>query len=310
MAALLDVTLPVFLLIGFGYLAAWRGLFTPATVDGVMSFAQNFAVPCLLFSLVARIDLAETFEAGLLTTYYSAALAVFILGALTARLGFRRSGEDAVAVGFTALFANSVLLGVPIIERAYGPEVLVFNVAIVAIHAPFCYAVGITAMETIRNRGGGWVRTLRAVVRAMFRNALMIGILLGFAVNLSGLVLPNVLLDAVDMMIRAAIPASLFGLGGVLLRYRPAGDIRLITAVCALALVVKPALVWLLGTAVFALTENQLRAAVLTAAMAPGVNTYLFAFLYGRAMRVAASAILLGTAFSVVSVTVWLVVLG
>ena len=48
MAALIDVILPVFLVVGFGYLAAWRRLFSEAEVDGLMHFAQGFAIPCLL----------------------------------------------------------------------------------------------------------------------------------------------------------------------------------------------------------------------------------------------------------------------
>ena len=39
MSALLDVILPVFILIGAGWLAARRGIFTETAVDGVMSFA-------------------------------------------------------------------------------------------------------------------------------------------------------------------------------------------------------------------------------------------------------------------------------
>jgi len=49
---------------------------------------------------------------------------------------------------------------------------------------------------------------------------------------------------------------------------------------------------------------------VLTAAMAPGVNTYLFADMYGRARRVAASSVLFGTAGSILTIWVWLAVLG
>ena len=41
-----------------------------------------------------------------------------------------------------------------------------------------------------------------------------------------------VLRSAVDMMARAAIPAALFGLGGVLFRYRPEGDKATIAMVC------------------------------------------------------------------------------
>jgi len=44
--------------------------------------------------------------------------------------------------------------------------------------------------------------------------------------------------------------------------------------------------------------------------MAPGINTYIFADMYGKARRVAASAVLLGTGLSILSVWVWLALLG
>ena len=49
-----------------------------------------------------------------------------------------------------------------------------------------------------------------------------------------------------------------------------------------------------------------MRAAVLTASMAPGINGYLFASLYGRGQRTAASTVLIATAMSIVTVWLWL----
>ena len=46
--------------------------------------------------------------------------------------------------------------------------------------------------------------------------------------------------------------------------------------------------------------------AVLTAAMAPGVNAYVFANMYGRAKRVAASSVLAATSLSVLTAWFWL----
>jgi predicted permease len=72
------------------------------------------------------------------------------------------------------------------------------------------------------------------------------------------------------------------------------------------SLVLHPGITYLLGTRVFDLDDAALRSAVLTAAMAPGVNAYVFANLYGVAKRVAASTVLIGTGLSIVSIWVWL----
>jgi len=308
MQALIEVILPVFLVIGFGYLAVWRGWFSAAGVDGLMTFTQKFAIPCLLFAAIARLDLGQNFEWRLLTSFYVGALSGFLLGLLGGRFLFGRSWEDAVAIGFCGLFSNSVLLGLPIMERAYGAGALSANFAIIAIHSPFCYGIGITVMEVVKARGQAGRQVVGKVLRAMFSNTLIMGIAAGFAVNLSGLPLPGPFNDAVDLMVRAALPAALFGLGGILVQYRPEGDMRVILYVCALSLVVHPLVTYGLGRGL-GLSVDALRSAVVTAAMAPGVNAYIFANIYGHAKRVAASSVLISTALTVVTAWLWLQVL-
>lgn len=309
MLGTLSVVMPVFLLIGAGYLAVWRRLFADSAVDGLMVFTQKFAIPCLLFTGVATLDLGAEFDPWLMLAFYAGSTTNFILGILGARFLFGRPWPDCVAIGFVPLFANSVLLGLPITERAFGADALAANFAIISVHAGFCYLLGITTMEIVRSGGRGGVAMVGKVARAIFSNALMIGIMLGFAVNLSGLPIPGVLRDALDLMIRAALPAALFGLGGILYRYKPEGDVAIVAFVCGLALILHPAITYTLGAGVAGLTEAQLRSAVVTAAMAPGINSYLFSDMYGVARRVAATSVLVGTALSVLTATAWIAVL-
>ncbi|MBC7157147.1 MAG: AEC family transporter [Rhodobacteraceae bacterium] len=307
MGALIDVILPVFLVIAAGYVAVWKGFFSDAGVDGLMRFTQTFAFPALLFRAIAGLDLAEGFHLPLLASFYIGAVTGFGAGLLGARFLFGRPWEDSVAIGFVALFSNTLMLGVPITERAFGPEALAPNFAIISVHTPFCYCLGIVAMEFARGRSGTGAFVPR-VVRAMFHNALVIGIVAGFAVNLSGLALPGALAEAIDLLTRAALPAALFGLGGILVQYRPEGDLRTILYVCAVSLVLHPAVTWGLAQA-FGLGVGQMRSSVLTAAMAPGVNAYVFANLYGVAKRVAASSVLIATALSLFTAWGWLALL-
>lgn len=308
MQALFEIILPVFLVIGFGYLAVWRRWFSQAGVDGLMSFTQKFAIPCLLFTAISRLDLGQSFDWRLLLSFYVGASSGFALGLFGARLIFGRSWEDAVAIGFCCLFSNSLLLGLPIMERAYGADALAANFAIIAVHSPFCYGLGITVMEIVKARGTAGPRVVVKVLKAMFSNTLIMGVAAGFVVNLSGLVLPTPVEDGLDLMARAALPAALFGLGGVLVQYRPEGDLRVILYVCLISLVVHPAITFGLGLGI-GLPVEGVRSAVVTAAMAPGVNAYVFANIYGHAKRVAASSVLLSTALTIVTAWVWLQIL-
>lgn len=311
MEALLDVILPVFLVIGFGYAAARARLIDDAAVDGLMRYAQNFAAPTLLFASIARLDLAATFQPALFLSFYLAAFASFFTAFAAAILAFRRPVTDATAIGFVALFSNSLLLGVPITERAYGAQALAGNFAIISIHAPIFYAFGITVMEWARTRGQGLsgAALTRQILRAILAQPLVLGIGAGFLVNLTGLPLPGVAWSAIDLIAVTAIPTALFGLGGVLLRYRPDGDFRIIAMLCGCSLILHPALTYALGRLAFDLDTAGLRSAVMTAAMAPGVNAYIFANIYGVGKRVAAASVLIATALSIATVWIWLQIL-
>jgi len=307
-AALFEVILPVFLVVGLGYFAVWRQILTDDQADALMLFAQKFAVPCLLFLAIARLDLGQEYDLNLLISFYAGAVSGFTLGLLGARFIFGRPWPDSVAIGFIGMFSNSVLLGLPITERAFGVGALEPNFAIISVHAPICYGIGVTAMEMIRNKGKSVATTLTSILKSMFSNPLVMAIAAGFVVNLSGIALPYVAETTLEMLVRAAIPTALFGLGGLLVRYKPEGDLRTITYICAISLLVHPAITWMVGSAT-GLSTGQLRSAVVTAAMAPGVNVYLFASIYGVGKRVAASAVLIGTAASCITAWGWLTVL-
>lgn len=310
MQELLQVILPVFLVLGAGYAAARAGLFDAASVDGLMGFAQTFALPCLLFRGVARLDLTQAYDPGLMGAYYIGALAAYAAGYVVARRLFGRSPVDALAIGFAAAFSNTLLLGLPITERAYGTDALAGNFAIISVHAPVLYTVGISLMEWARARGTGAsaFATGKLIGRGLFSQPLVLGIVAGLTVNLTGLPVPEVVWSGLGMMAVTAIPVALFGLGGVLTRYRPEGDRMTIAVVCGLSLILHPAVTYGMGH-LFGLSAEAMRSAVITAAVAPGVNAYLYANLYGVAKRVTASAVLFGTAACVATTWLWLQIL-
>ena len=305
MSSLLDVIVPVFLIIGCGYFTVWTKLFSVDTIDGLMIFTQNFAIPVLLFDAIAKVDLVSVFNIKLFFSFYSGATIGFLLGFLGSYFLFRRPLEDSVVIGFCCLFSNTVMLGLPITERAYGEEALRHNFAIVSIHAPFCYFLGITVMELVRSSEKNFKGNILVILKAMFSNALVVGIMLGFLVNISEIQLANSIQSSIDMITAVALPAALFGMGGVIYQYRPQGDIGPIIMVCAVSLIIHPTVVWFSGLN-FDLSKTQLRSAVITAAMAPGINTYVFASMYGSAKRVASTGVLVSTTLSIGSIWVWL----
>jgi hypothetical protein len=310
MGEILLVVAPVFLLIGAGYGAVRAGYLDGAVADALNAFAVRLAVPALLFLAIYRLDFSRAFDAGMLTAFYSGAIASFGLAVALARLAFGRTPAEAVAVGFSAMFSNTVLLGLPIIERAWGKDALAPAFAIVALHAPLLYVIGMTAMEMARRGSEPLGVAAGRTLRAILGNALMIGILAGAVCNGLAIRLPAPVEASAAMLAAAAIPAALVGIGAALTRYRIAAHWREAAAISALALLLHPAIALGLSQFAFGLPAEQMRAAVVLAAMPPGMNIYVFAVMYRRAEPLAASAILLATALAPATVSVWLAILG
>ncbi|MEM8842664.1 MAG: AEC family transporter, partial [Pseudomonadota bacterium] len=147
-AALILIVLPVFLVVASGYFMVRMRWYPEAGIDPLIRFATGFAVPVLLFRAMYGIDLASSLNWQQQFSFYVSASICFGAGILLARTLWKRTPGEAVAVGFCALFSNSVLFGLPIMERAFGRLDELY--ALITFHMPFCYFAGILAMEFSR----------------------------------------------------------------------------------------------------------------------------------------------------------------
>ncbi|PJN95871.1 AEC family transporter, partial [Amaricoccus sp. HAR-UPW-R2A-40] len=69
--ALVTVILPVFLVIAFGAGAVRGRVISAGAIDGVMLYAQGFALPCVLFRGIVNLDLGAVFDWRLLGSFYT-----------------------------------------------------------------------------------------------------------------------------------------------------------------------------------------------------------------------------------------------
>ena len=153
MLAIFNVVIPVFMIIGLGYLAVRFRLYPSEGVRGLVAFVNNFLTPCLLFQSMLHADFGTAFNWHVILPFYAGAMVAFIAGAIVAsRLFGNRPGES-VSSGFSAMFTNTVLLGIPILQRAYGDAALQVAFSIIALHASVLITIAMITMELVRRDG-------------------------------------------------------------------------------------------------------------------------------------------------------------
>jgi len=301
-----DVVAPVFVIVLIGYLAVKIKLFPQSGISALIAFTNSIAAPILLFRAMLTLDFATALDAKIIAPFYIAALSGFVLGIVLARTVFKYRPGEGVSVGFSALFTNTVLLGIPIVQRAYGVEALPIIFLIIGFHAPSLMTIGMLTMELSRRDGRKLSVALFDAFKRIVSNPLLIGIASGVTLNLSGLNLPKVLDDATKMMVAAVLPTALFGLGAALTQYSIKKAIGPAAAMSVIKTMLHPFLAWVILVPILGVPHEVSRVVVLLAAMPSGINAYVFATYYNRALDVATSTVLLSTLVSVFSISFWL----
>ena len=282
------IIIPVFIIIALGYSATLFKFLEISEIQILTKFAQNIALPCLLFINLYKLDLNSVFSLNLLLTFYLSASISFVIGILIGYYFFLKNLANSIPIGFCCLFSNSLLLGLPITELALGTEALESNFIIVAFHAPFCYLLGISAMEISINGNKNLLIACKKILKSILSNALTVGIILGFLFNVSHIPIPYFLTDALNLLAKAGIPIALFALGGILTQYKE----KLINSlpqsimIACISLFIQPLLTVYFGKNIFTISEEELKSAVITAAMAPGVNAFIFSNMYKRSIEI------------------------
>lgn len=310
MLSVFNVVAPIFALIAVGYLAVRFKVYPQRGVDGLVSFVNNFATPCLLFESMLTSDFRRVFNLAIITPFYVGALFSLVVGAVIARKFFRNGIEDAISSGFAAMFTNTLLVGFPVIQRAYGQDAMPTIFSIVALHGSILLTSGMLTMEFVKHDGGSLGRTMVVALRRVASNPLIWGIAGGISANFANVTLPEPAMAFLGLMAQAVSPAALFGIGGALNEYKISESWLQALVMTVLKLVIHPLIAWTLMVPVLHVDPHFARYGVLLAAMPSGINAYVYATYYNRATNVAANTLLLSTVLAAVTVSAWLVFLG
>ena len=320
MTQIVEIVLPVFCLIGIGYGIARFGFLSTASGDGLADYVFKIAVPVLLMRSIAMADFSDQsgFSDIVLfwATYFTGVFAVWLAAWLWISKVFGRGARAASIAGVAAGFSNLVLLGIPLIEQAYGRDGLQILFVLVAVHLPIMMTVSTFLME-ISARADGVDQSalnvkgiLKKLLLNFVANPIIIGIFAGIALRFTGIGISGIPEQVTGLIAKTTGPLALISLGMGLIKYGVRGNILAAVGLTGLSLIVMPLSVYIVGTLVFQIPPLWLKVAVLAAASPTGVNAYLFATYFKVAEGLASSSIVLTMLGSILTLPIWLTILG
>ncbi len=304
----LALTAPLFLLVLLGYILSRWGRWPRTASDALTEFVFSVAIPAFLFRLMADFSHLPHVDARLLLAYFGGCLIVFALGRVIAAYVFRLDGAGQSVFAMGGIFANNVLLGLPLIKVTLGDAAMPSVSLVLVFNSLLLWTMVTVSVEWARNRElslRGFANTAFSVVT----NPVVAGILLGIAFGFSGLALPGMIDETLHLVSQAAIPMSLVVLGMGLAEYGIRAGWRISVAIVALKLAVMPLAVYLLARAL-SLPTLEMQAVVVLSSLPVGANVYLMAKEFGTMEGPVASSLVLTTALAAATTPLLLALLG
>jgi len=305
---ILAITTPIFLLIGIGYLAMAGRIITREQVRGVGIFVMYCALPALVIRALTQNPLEEVFNLQYLLAYGLGSLLVF-LGALAVTLKLQHKPLAAGAIQALGMSAsNSGFVGYPVAAMVLGSPAAVFLALNMLVENLLIIPLALILAEMGNQVGNDLGKTLRQTTGRLARNPILVGLMIGVVLAVSGLALPGPLAKAIDMLASAAGPAALFVIGGTLYGLQVRGMATEVAQIVTGKLVLHPLAVF----GVFLLLPEMdplLLSGALLFACSPMISVYpLFGQRYGM-QTISAASLMVATLsyFLSISVAIWLI---
>ena len=301
---MLDIFLsiaPIFLLLVLGYVLRRGGIPSVEFWNLNDRLVYWILFPALLFSNTSTINLSGDLLSSFAVAIYCGFGSAVIFALISSRL-FRLGGPTASSVLQGAARHNS-FIALAVAERLIGLDGLALATLVTALLIPVTNITVVTLMVTMIRGDGGRGAVVRAVLRDLARNPLLIAVGLGITANLLHITPIPVVSDMAKILGAAALPIMLLCVGANI-RIRAMTSAGLPVALSVVGkMVVFPAMI-LVAAQFVDLSEASLLVLILYGAVPTAASAYTLARQMGGDAPVMATIITLQTALSFVTLPI------
>ncbi|TFW31169.1 AEC family transporter [Duganella callida] len=303
MSVLFSIVLPIFALIGVGWLARQRDWMGEHGAFELNRFVVYLGMPALLFQIMAKSSWKQLDQPGFIAAFGLASAAIYVLTVAVRRV---RGGAlaDASLEGLNAAYANVGFIGFPLCLAAFGPSSMTPVTITAILTVCVLFGVAVTVVELGVSQGGSAARIIAKVGWSLLQNPMLLAPALGALYAGLAPPLPAGADRFLTLLAQAASPCALVSLGLFIAGQRGRPQLPALSVQVALKLIGQPLLTWALAAWVFHLPAPLTGMAVVLAALPTGTGPFMLANMYQREAGGVAGSILVSTVLSVLTISV------
>lgn len=291
---------PVVILIAIGFIAGRAGFMPANSTKDLSKLVFTIFLPPMLFRTMVNVH-PENLQGKPLLAY--------VIGmALMYAVMFFAAGRNrkAAVLGLAASYSNTVMIGIALIQFAYGEQGVAVLLALVAVHSLIMLSLATVVLElvTLREKAGQTGHPLQIMAASVWntlKQPMIFPIIAGLLYAQTGWGIPVVIDKPLQLLGNAFSPLAVILVGITLAATRVGEHLRMALALSMLKNVAHPLVVAFIGLAL-GLSGLPLAVMIVTAALPIGANVFLFAQRYETALPEVTAAVAVSSAVALVSV--------
>jgi predicted permease len=300
---IVNIVLPVFLVIGLGYLLGAIGLVGTDASSRLSRLVFYVAGPVLLFRSAALTPLSRALD---LAAMGSIAVVTALTACAVYLVCFRSSPPRRGVLAQGAMRSNMVFVGLPVIDNAFGPSVLGPAAVLVGFMVPvynFLAVLVLALPHHSKNPGerGLWRRAALDVLR----NPLILGSMTGVLFSGLSIPIPTSIDRSLELIARMALPAALISVGASMDLGRVRVELVPAAATSLIKLILYPALIYY-SLGMFGVTGVERQFVVLIYATPTAVVSAIMAQEMKGDEQLAAAIVIGTTVASLFTISAWI----
>ena len=202
------VVIPMAIMVGIGTVLRIVKLADEPTMKKVDKLIFNVFMPMLSFYNIYKTDFTQLTQVGYIV-FGCGILTLLFIGCMVIVPRLVRPMPTAASLGQAIFRANYLIFGAAVAESIYGEGNFGKIALMGAIAVPMFNALAAVLLERARNS----TASPRKLLLAIAKNPTVLATILGILVNLTGLVIPVLVLDVVQDLAGLTTPLSFLSIG-------------------------------------------------------------------------------------------------
>ena len=304
MTNVLNLTIPMFSLIGIGYLLKRIQFMSEQDGTVLSKFAFYILLPPLMFTSILSGDASKSLNINFIFSYEIITISIFVLTYLLGLLIKLKTMEKAI-FGLNAAYPNYGYIGVPLCILAFGAEAAI-PLALILLADTFVLLTTLIFYKLTETRKTSLRELSKEIIQRFIYNPLMMSVFIAFIFSTVDIKIVTAIDRTLSIVAASATAVALIALGVSLNVTSIRNQKSVLFFITVIKLIVHPILIFFVFQFQTNIDPIWVKTAIVCASLPVAANVFVLANYYKNFESESAAAITITTIVSSITVTITL----